>query len=197
MLHVKNRWKAAFFILLLIILIFVAVIGYLVAAPGEKENIPKTALNKDKYVQFHIRTNKDDLNKLINHYIEKEGLNGPIKYNVYLYDDVELDGTIPVFSENVRLRMTFEPESLKNGDLILKQKSISIGNLNLPVSFVLNFIKKSYKFPEWVTIYPDKREVYVGLQKMKIGRGDMKARIDTFNLPENDISFSLLFPTDK
>lgn len=194
MKKVKNRWKAAFITLISLIVVFIIVIGYLILAPTEKGTIPKTTINSDKYVHFSIRTNKDDLNKLINHYIEKEGLNGPIKYNVYLKNDVELHGSIPVFSENVQLKMTFEPEALKNGDLILKQKTISIGHLNLPVSYVLKFINQSYKLPDWVKIDPDKKTVYVGLQKMKIGNSDMKARINKFDLKDNNISFSLLFP---
>ncbi|KQL53771.1 hypothetical protein AN964_09840 [Heyndrickxia shackletonii] len=194
---VKNRWKAAFIALSILIVIFVLVIGFFIFAPTKKGTIPKTTINTDKHVRFSIRTNKDDLNKLINHYIEKEGLNGPIKYNVYLKDDVELDGSIPVFSENVQLKMTFEPEALKNGDLLLKQKTISIGYLNLPVSYVLKFINQSYKLPDWVSIDPDKKTVYVGLQKMKIGHSDMRARIDKFNLKEDDISFSLLFPVEN
>ncbi|MGV3465534.1 MAG: YpmS family protein [Heyndrickxia sp.] len=195
--NVKNRWKIAFFALLIIIVIFVMIIGFFVFLPTGKETLPKTNINSDKYVQFHIRTNKADLNKLINHYIEKEGLDGPIKYNVYLKKDVEFEGSLPVFSENVHLKMTFQPEALKNGDLILKQKTISIGHLNLPVSYVLKFIKNSYKLPDWVSIDSDEKTVYVGLQKMKVGQSDMKARVDKFNLKENDISFTLLFPVEK
>jgi uncharacterized protein YpmS len=197
-MHIKNRWKAAFLTLLVIIIIFIIIIGSMVFNPGGKDSMPKTSsLNNDNYVEFHVNTNKDDLNKLINHYIDKEGLNGPINYNVYLRKDVELYGTIPVFSENIRLKMTFEPEVLNNGDLILKQKSISIGKLNLPVSYVLKFIRNSYKLPTWVIIQPDQKMVYVELQKMSIGSGDMKARIDKFNLKDDDISFTLLFPTEK
>ncbi|PKR85832.1 YpmS family protein [Heyndrickxia camelliae] len=195
--NVKNRWKIAFFTLLIIIVLFIFVIGFFAFLPTGKETLPNTTINNDKFVQFHIKTNKADLNKLINHYIEKEGLDGPIKYNVYLKNDVELTGSLPVFSENVLLKMTFQPKALNNGDLILKQKTISIGHLNLPVTYVLKFIKNSYKLPDWVSINPDEKTVYVGLQKMDIGKSDIRARLDKFNLRENDISFSLLFPVEN
>ncbi|WP_213087605.1 YpmS family protein, partial [Heyndrickxia sporothermodurans] len=135
------------------------------------------------------------LTNLINHYIQKEGLNGPIDYSVKLSDEVELYGIIKVFSQDVQLKMTFEPEAQKNGDLLLRQKSILIGNLNLPVEFVLKFIQKSYKFPDWVTIQPNKKTIYVALQSMKVNN-EMIVHADRFDLKNDDISFTLQIPTE-
>ena len=97
--------------------------------------------------EFFIQTNKQDLNKLINHYIEKEGLNGPVHYNVLLTDEVELYGEVKVFSESMQLKMTFEPRALENGDLVLEQKTLSLGGVPVPVSYILTFIRDYINFP--------------------------------------------------
>lgn len=190
----KNQhWKIAFFSLLAINIIIVFTICYFIFILGTS-TIHKEPSNGDK-VNFKINTDKNNLTKLINHYIQKEGLNGPIDYSVQLSDEVELYGIIKVFSQDVQLKMTFEPEAQKNGDLLLRQKSILIGNLNLPVEFVLKFIQKSYKFPDWVTIQPNKKTIYVALQSMKVNN-EMIVHADRFDLKNDDISFTLQIPTE-
>lgn len=188
----KQRWKLAFFSLLVINILIVLVLTYFIFVPGNEEPLTKPKIGEN--VKFKIDTNKNDLTRLINHYIQKEGLNGPIDYSVQLKDEVELHGIIQLFSQDVQLKMTFEPKALENGDLILKQKSILIGDLKLPVSYVMRFIQKSYKLPEWVSFQPNKKIVYVALQKMQMKNG-MTVRAKKFDLKEDAISFTIQIPT--
>ncbi|RDI43079.1 YpmS family protein [Falsibacillus pallidus] len=190
----RNKWKTAFFGLAGLVILGIVIILAMAFMPAKDEPNPKGAYSNGKDVQFHINATKEDLNKMINHYIKKEGLNGPVDYRVLLTDEVELYGTIPVFSQDLNLKMTFEPEALKNGDLVLRQKSISLGRLNLPVSYVLKFIRDSYKLPDWVKIQPNDKMVYVSFHNMKL-KSDMKVRADEFNLKDDNISFTLLVPT--
>ncbi|MGE8204237.1 YpmS family protein [Heyndrickxia sp. NPDC080065] len=188
----KHRWKIAFFSLLIINIIVVFLLTYFIFTPGKEKVLPAPKITEN--VKFKVNTNKDDLTRLINHYIQKEGLNGPIDYSINLTDEVELYGTIQIFSQDIQLKMTFDPEALANGDLLLKPKSILIGDLKLPVSYVLHFIQNSYKLPNWVSIEPNNKIVYVGLQKMKVNN-DMIVHADKFDLKNNDIAFTLEFPT--
>jgi uncharacterized protein YpmS len=155
--------------------------------------IPETEMVQND-VRFTIQTNKQDLNRLINHYL-KEEYSGSLDYEVLLTDEVELYGNIPVFSENVEMKLTFEPVALENGDLELQQKAISIGKLTLPVPLVLKFIQSSYPIPDWVTIQPDEEKVYMELQNMKL-KSDLKVRVHEFDLKNNDIEFSLQVPME-
>lgn len=190
----KKRWKLAFFALLAINIFIVFFLTYFIFTPGKEMNQLPTEMGEN--VQFKINTNKEELTKLVNHYIQKEGLNGPIDYSVQLGDEVELYGTIKVFSQDVQLKMTFEPKALENGDLILKQKSILIGDLKLPVSYVLKFIQSSYKLPDWVEIQPNKKTVYVALKNMKVNNG-MVVHADHFDLEHDKIAFTIKIPTNK
>lgn len=193
----KNRWRALFFFILgLNITGFILAI-YLIFTPIKEnpQNQPFSTANKQA-VNFQIKTNKSDLNEVIAHYMEKELLKGGIHYDIRLEDEVELYGTIPVFSQNVSMELTFEPEALENGDLILRQKKMKIGDLPLPVSHVMKFIQDRYQLPEWVHIQPKEEIVYVSLENMKLD-SDFRVKVDQFDLQNDKITFTLAVPTGK
>lgn len=190
----KNKWKLAFFILVGVVALLFIILFSMASGPVETENMPKDT-SATENVKFDITTNKSDLNKVINHYLEDEGFTGSIDYQVLLKDEVELYGAIPVFGQELQMKLTFEPKALKNGDLVLRQESISLGALKLPVSYVMNFIKNSYSIPKWVRIQPNEETVYVSLQTMKL-KSDIQVRANKFDLKRDDISFTLLVPVE-
>ncbi|WML30974.1 YpmS family protein [Neobacillus sp. OS1-32] len=150
----KNKWKMGFLILLGIDLLFAIIILSLVMAPSKdiEREIAKHPVGE--HVSFHVKSNKYDLNKLINHYLDEEAADSPIHYRVVLADEVELYGKISIFSEEINMKLTFKPKALKNGDLVLRQESMSLGDLPLPNSYVLKFISENYKLPKGVQIRP-------------------------------------------
>lgn len=192
----KNKWKIGFFILLGIVAAAILLVWVLVASPVEESKPePGASGAGSDDVAFNVSTNKRDLNRVINHYLEEEAKNSQIDYQVLLTDEVELYGTLPLFSQELELRLTFEPQALKNGDLILKQRSISVGKLNLPVSTVLKFVRDSYDMPDAVNIQPKEERVYVSMQRLKL-KSDIKVRVNEFDLKKDNIKFTLLVPAN-
>ncbi|WP_338453293.1 YpmS family protein [Niallia oryzisoli] len=192
------RWKRLFYLLLGIngaVLIVIFVFGALLFSRSAEDVMPPKQTLDQNDVYFQVRTNKQDLNKVINHYLEEE-LSGKIDYKLILTDEVELYGSLPVFSSEVEMKMTFEPHALENGDIELEQKTMSIGKLSLPVPLVLEFIKDSYEVPEWVVIQPDKEKIYLSLQNMKL-KSNFKVRVEEFQLKNDDILFSLRVPMNE
>ncbi|WP_066313284.1 YpmS family protein [Bacillus sp. FJAT-29814] len=189
----KNKWKLGFLILLGINVLIAIIISSMILATGEDKQNESTKPLTGEYVSFHVNSNKYDLNRLINHYLQEETGDSPIKYRVLLGEEVELYGKIPVFSEEVNLKLTFEPEALNNGDLVLKQKSMSIGSLPLPISYVLKFIGDNYKLPKGVDIRPNDKQIYVHMGQLKI-KSDMKIKVDKFDLKKDQIGFTILVP---
>jgi uncharacterized protein YpmS len=191
----KNKWKKGFFLLLGIdLLIFILIISLVLTPSDETGKVKNSKSNKDT-VSFKIKSNKNDLNQLINHYLKKEAADTPIDYQVRLGNEVELYGEIPFFSEKLNMKLTFVPKALENGDLQLKQKSISLGSLHLPVSTVLVFIRDNYKLPVGVDIRPNDKLVYVHMQQLKL-KSDLKVKVDKFDLKKDDIAFTLLVPVE-
>ncbi|MBM7692539.1 uncharacterized protein YpmS [Peribacillus deserti] len=191
----KDKWKILFFLLLSFVILTLASLLILVNLPV-KDNKDIKNINRDEIAGFNIQTNKEDLNVLINRYLNQEGFKGSINYDVLLKDDVELYGTLPAFGNDLELKLTFEPKALKNGDLLLKQKSISVGQMKLPVSYVLNIVNNRFKTPEWVIIQPNDKLIYVSLQNMELDSG-LQVKAKKFDLKHDDISFRLMVPPEK
>lgn len=188
-----QKWRKLFFLLLGINILAMIILFILVNLQTVDDEYIAKNIKSDHYVPFKIQTNKQDLNQVINHYLEEEGLTGGIDYQVILNEEVELYGSIPVFSQDVQMKLTFEPQALENGDIVLQQKSISVGELQLPVSYVLKFVGKEYKLPNWVAIQPNEERIYVSLQNLKL-KSDVKVKVDEFNLQNDDIRFTLMVP---
>ncbi|WP_409288787.1 YpmS family protein [Peribacillus sp. SCS-37] len=193
-MNTEKKWKVLFFALLGFNVIVLLALVILANLPAKGLKGPDNDPKKEN-VGFDIHTNKKDLNILINRYLQEE-LSGGIDYEVLLKDDVELYGIMPAFGKNLEIKLDFEPKALKNGDLLLQQKSISVGKMKLPVSYVLNVINFRYKTPDWVIIQPQDESIYVSLQNMKLKSG-FKVRAQKFDLKEDKISFRLSFPEDK
>jgi uncharacterized protein YpmS len=193
LMSIKNRWKIAFFTLLGGVLFIIIMVGGMVFSTDQPTSLPNTFMDNKKSVQFNISTHKEDLNKLLNQYV-----NITTSYNVRLKKDViEFKGFVPVLSEKVQVKITFIPKASKNGDLILIPKSFSLGKLNLPISSVLKLVNSSVKLPDWIIIQPVNKTIYVELQKLKINHSHMKIKVNHINLKKDDISLKLLFFTDR
>jgi uncharacterized protein YpmS len=189
----KNKWKLGFFVLLGIDLLIMIIILFLVLTPGNKQDIANEKGPAGDYVPFYVQSDKEDLNKLINYYLKKEANHSPVDYQINLGNEVEMEGTIPFLSEELNMKLTFDPEAQKNGDLVLKQKKISLGRLHLPVPYVLQLIEDHYTLPSGVEIKPNQKLVYIDMQKFKL-KNNTKVKIDQFDLKQNKLVFTILVP---
>lgn len=192
LMSIKTRWKIAFFTLLGGIISTIIMVGGMVLSTDQPTSLPNTFMDNKKSIQFNISTHKEDLNKLLNQYV-----NITTSYNVHLKNDViEFKGFVPVLSEKVQVKITFIPKASNSGDLILIPKSFSLGKLNLPISSVLKLVNSSVKLPEWIIVQPVNKTIYVELQKMRVNHSPMKIKVNHINLKKDDISLKLLFLTD-
>lgn len=191
---IKNKWKSLFVILLLLNIGIVLWLYFSLTSTDEVEPLKNSNGSTDA-VPFSIRTNKNDLNKIINQYLQNKK-KGVMDYQVGLDDYVNLYGTLPVFNQTMNMKVSFEPVALENGDLILKEKEITVGKLKLPPATVLKFVKDRYQFPDWVTIQHDKERVYLDLQKLKL-KSDLRVSVNEFDLNEDVIIFTLHVPIEK
>jgi uncharacterized protein YpmS len=143
--------------------------------------------------EFIVRTTKENLNELINAYIDKLANDSEHHYRISLEDDVHLIGDLPVFSTTVPLSVHLVPIVQDNGDVILKQKSISIGLLELPNKKIMEYMEKYLPMPKWVTVNPKEEEIYVAIKDMDI-RSNFHVGIERFDLEANDLAFKIDVP---
>ncbi len=188
-----NKWKKLFFFLLGLNILILIYIFITVSLPINEKKTIKPSEVFQGYVPFHIYTEKANLTEVINHYIKEETTGSPIKYRVHLEEEVELYGVITVFGQELQMKMTFEPTVLENGDLILEQQSMSIGQMNLPVAYILKFIQDRYRLPKGVEIRPDEKRVLISMGNIKVKSG-FKIKVSEFDLKRDNISFLFFVP---
>ena len=190
----KINWKNGFFFILAInIAIFLLVVSF-IFWPAEEVELPHRSVDIEKESsEFIVRTSKENLNNLINAYIEHLTVNTEHKYRIELEEDVHLIGELPVFSTTVPLSMHFEPFVVENGDIILKQRSISLGLLQLPNKRIMEYLERYLPMPEWVTVNPDDEEIYIAITDMDI-RSNFELAVETIDLEENNLAFRIRVP---
>ncbi|WP_010531507.1 YpmS family protein [Lentibacillus jeotgali] len=190
----RNKWKHFFFWLfganVLVLLCMLALIFWPVS---ETETPSPSEENTQDSSEFTVRTSKQNVNELVNAYIEKLLDDTDHQYSVSLDEDVELIGELPVFSSTVPVSVHLEPVVQDNGDVILKQESISIGQLALPNKKIMEYLKKYLPMPEWVTVDPENEEIYVAVTDMEI-RSNLNVSVESFDLESNNLAFNIEIP---
>jgi len=184
-------WKILFVSLLIINIIFVLIIFYFIN--GSNMELPNYSSVSEGEVALDIATNKESINKLINNVIRNNETEDTLKYSLILTDVVEFYTIIPIFNQEIQLVMTFIPEALPNGDILLKQQSLQLGRMNLPVSYVLSFIQKQNMLPKWVLLNPEDKEVYLALSEIEIEQ-QLILKAKSIDLTEDELIFQLIMP---
>ncbi|EUJ19554.1 YpmS family protein [Listeria aquatica] len=190
-----NFWKWVCLALFLIIAGFFGWIYLSIFVLNPTEEPTPAIKSNHKNVEFSTSTSKADLNKLIQTYIDDFSDDEDIGYDVYVANNVIFKAEAKIFDEPIEMKLIFSPSVKKNGDVVLKLKDMAVGALPLPVSYVMSFVNKTYKFPNWVTVIPKQQKIYLDLNKLKL-KGDTKVRVDALDLKKDDISFTLLVPVN-
>gem|GEM_PF-444313 len=190
----RNKWKRWFLGLLTLNLIVMLTITGLVFAPISKSDPPPVSkVDTSSSSEFVVRTTKKNLNELVNAYLENLLDGTQHQYSISLEEDVHLIGELPVFSTTVPLSVHLEPLVQENGDVILEQKSISIGLLELPNKKIMEYIDKYLPMPDWVTVNAKEEEIYVSMAEMDI-KSNFKVSVEHFDLDANDLAFRINVP---
>lgn len=188
-----NRWKVAFFALLVV---FVALMVSLVAVyehylPSAKKTdfSVQDQINPDEPI-FTITSTKQQLQALVNDKLGEYSGKSNVQYHVEMKDNLVLKGTLNFLGSDIEFAMELTPKVVDGGNMVLKEQSIRLGTFNLPVSRVMQYVQNSTKLPDWITILPDKEEVYVSLQDIHI-EDQFYLKAQEFDLQKNQIKFSL------
>ncbi|HEX6594030.1 MAG TPA: YpmS family protein [Bacillota bacterium] len=190
----KLNWRRMFYTLLTLNIIIVGTLATLLLWPVQDVNIREhEVMQTNVSSEFTIRTTKENLNDLVNAYLDKLLEDTKHHYSISLEDDVHLIGELPVFSSTVPLSVHFEPIVQTNGDVILKQKSISVGLLELPNKKILEYMDQYLPMPNWVIVNPKDEEIYVAVTNMDI-KSNFEVSVEHIDLPANYLAFKLRIP---
>lgn len=193
----RNPWKWAFFTLLGTILIAILFVMFKITTPTTQQKsddtTPVEQLDMYKYSTVNMVMNRQDFSAAINYLLQKAQKNSGIEYRFILNKSAILMGTTKILNQKVTFSVYALPSVDKNGNIVLKIKSIGIGSLNAPPSFILNYIKKNYNLKGIVQIDSAKKLITLRLDKLT-AKNDLKIKAKTLDLKDNQIKFQILIP---
>ncbi|WP_245865661.1 YpmS family protein [Companilactobacillus nuruki] len=187
----RNYWKYAFITLIAIIVLCLGFVGTKVmSSPSDNYQVSSKITNQNDKV-FTVNMNKQEANKMAQYYLKNTLNDGKTDYQLILKKDAELTGSIAFLGAKIHFTILMQPYAKTNGDVLLKAKEMKIGDLSLPISFVMNYIKNSFKTPEWVSIDGKSKTILLKFTKFttKEGYGIRAKKID---LQNNKLSFEVM-----
>jgi len=191
-----NGWKWAFLILTGIlagVLIWLTV--QLTAAPKSSPHKEMENAVEGETIRLEVRSEKEELEVLANQFLKQESKDDSVEYELFLRDQARLAGKLQLFGIPVPFELDLMPYVMENGNLQLKATGISLGNLKLPIAFVMSQIEKQLPLPDWVSVHSDAQYLIVHLDQFKLKSG-IHFSMEQVDLEQNDIRVNVFIPKD-
>ncbi|WP_051188970.1 YpmS family protein [Ligilactobacillus ceti] len=192
----RNYWKWAFTILVALIIASGVYVSWKVKQPNpaiSQTTTSKKVTGKQAYV--HVDLTKEDLNDLINQYLDKKKT-GQLKYRVLIDKSIILQGATTFFGQKVAFTVDAQPEVAPDGNLILHTKKMAVGSLGLPQKYILNYVKNNYDLKKRVQIKPDQKEIILNLNQIAAEK-NLSVKCEKFDLKTNQFKFKVGLPLGK
>ncbi|HAB49209.1 MAG TPA: DUF2140 domain-containing protein [Lactobacillus sp.] len=191
----SDPWKWAFAILLGLVLGFIVFVWFQVTTPSsdQKQIATQTTQKQGQYANVNVVLNKEQLSAAVNYYLQQNQKKGAIKYRFVLDKSAILMGTTKILGKDVSFTLYATPQLDDSENLELKTKSVAIGSLNAPPSFVLGYIKNNYDLGKWAKINVSKATITLDLNQLTKKQG-IKIQGEKFDLKQDDLQFKVAFP---
>ncbi|MDN4607646.1 YpmS family protein [Sporosarcina highlanderae] len=187
-----NIWKIAFFSLLGLIVTGIIALVLYIDSPKDSGPLPSYERSVRGSV-LSIKATKKDLESLANTYIQKAMKGEPLPVTMVIREDVILVSKLTVFGFTLPVIMHFDPVVLEDGNLLLKQSSLEIGDFNFPPSTVLEILRDTIDLPEWMVVRAKEEEIFINLSELPVS-GDILIKAKSFNLKEDNIELEVTIP---
>jgi uncharacterized protein YpmS len=190
-----NIWKVAFFILVGLLASGVIAIMIFLESPGDSDPLPPMNQYSPKGSVLSVKATRNDLEALANNYIQKAMKGEKLPVIMEIKDDVRLHSELTAFGITFPLMMHFDPIVLEDGNLMLKQTSMEIADLELPPSTVLSVLRESVKLPPWMIVRPKEEEIFIQLSELDIA-GNLQVRAKLVDLVNDNIVLEVTIPNE-
>jgi len=191
-----NRWKAAFFILIALLLTAIIALAYWIGNPAEDPPIPVAEKPTRDSNVLTVTSTKKDLEGIANTYISKAIEGEPLPVEILVEDQIILISQLTVFGIELPVVMEFDPYVEEDGNLRLEQSTVEVGNLEIPPSTVLSLMQDTVTMPEWMIIRPSAEEVYIDLSKLPVA-SDVKVKAKEINLEKDQVIMEIIIPNRR
>lgn len=188
-----NPWKIAFWTLLLVLAFGVIFVSIQAFRPDPTVQNSK-GIARDE--SFSVTFNKKQVNGFTKYYINNQLKDDAIKYGLQLKDHAIVTGSVEFLNRPVQFSLICDPYVLENGDIRLKAREIAVGQLALPINFVLGYIGHNFDLPKWVDVNQKQRTINLRLSEFKLENG-MQMTAKKIDLKHDKIEFNVYLPTNE
>lgn len=186
----RNPWKLAFWILLAIIVCAGGFLAIKAFSPGPSVNNEQVIARNES---FGVTFNKKQINGFAKYYLNNQQKNDDVKYQFVLKDHAVVSGTLKFLNRPVQFSLICDPYVKDNGDVQLKAKEMAIGQLALPLNFVLGYINHNFNLPKWVSVNQKQKTIELKLNEFKLQNG-MQFTAKKIDLKQDKIEFNVFLP---
>ena len=146
-----SLWKWLFIGLLTINLAVIGTVIYQGTAP--LTNVAETKAPKSSDSSLELVLSRNQVNTLSSNYLNQFLKDKTIKYQFIVRKKyASVIGVTKFIGVQVKFALNFVPKKTSQGNVILHAKSLSVGQLKLPMSYIMSYIKKNYTLPDWVSL---------------------------------------------
>lgn len=190
-----NKWKVAFFALAGTVLFAILLVVFLATRPVDGVDIAKRSAgeSESKGNVLVVQTTTKELESISKKYLKDAAKGSPLPLDFTIGDDIQLRSTLTVFYTEIPISMNFEPIVDDKGNIILKQTGMNVGLLNIPPETTMKIMRDSVEFPSWITVNPNKAEIYIDLSRINIASGS-RVRAKELDLPNDKILLEIIVP---
>ncbi|MBT2571420.1 YpmS family protein [Planococcus sp. ISL-110] len=182
-----KKWRLAFFVLLAFNAAALVGIVLYVTTPSQDHTSYQAMKNAPASGNtVVVNTTKADFEGIANTYIQDAMKDQPIPLALSVNDDVSISTELTIFSVTLPILMKFEPLVQEDGNLLLEQKSVEVGMLDIPPESALKLLRDSVELPKFMEVMPADEEVLLKLTEIPLDDG-ISVRATSFNLQEDDI----------
>lgn len=147
---------------------------------GTKQNIGDAA--------FVVSVNRTQLNALVDQYLNSDPkLKNKIRLEMGQHD-MMVYGTQKLLGQSVDYGIRMTPEVTKHGSITLHAKSIAVGQLPLPVTFIMRALKNMVDLPMWMQVDGPQKTITIDMGKTPKMQG-MRFKAVKINPEKNQFIF--------
>ncbi|MGK7378172.1 YpmS family protein [Planococcus sp. 1R117A] len=180
-------WRLAFFVLLGLNLVAVLAFFIFITTPAKGHSLASAntvqELDGNSVV---LNVTKADFEGIANTYIQQAMADSPIPLTLAVNGDVSLSTEFEVFSVALPILLRFDPFVQEDGNLLLIQKSVEVGMLDIPPESALKLLQDSVDLPKFMEVNPTEEQVLLKLTDIPLDDG-ISVQATSFNLKEDDI----------
>ncbi|QGG51526.1 YpmS family protein [Lysinibacillus pakistanensis] len=190
-----NKWKIAFFALAGTVLFAILLVVYLATKPVDGVIVAKSSEGESevKGNVLVVQTTTKELESISKKYLKDAAKGSPLPLDFTIGNDIQLRSKLTVFYTEIPITMNFDPIVDDKGNIILKQTGMNVGLLNIPPETTMKIMRDSVEFPSWITVDPNKAEIYIDLSRINIASGS-RIRAKELNLPKDKILLEIIVP---